>query len=190
MLVGPLIDEAAGEAMDRALKAARAAGGTVYGGGWVMDDVPEGGVYVRPAIVDMPDADAPIIKEETFAPILYVLGYDTLDEAIALHNDVPQGLSSAMFTSDMREAETFLSPAGSDCGIANVNIGTRPAAAASPAPTPGRPTCAAPPTRSTTPATCRWPRASDSMADPNRIPRSTQPPRGHWRATMGRVFGT
>ena len=124
VLVGPLIDEAAGEAMDRALKAARAAGGTVHGGGWVMDGVPDGGVYVRPAVVEMPDAAAPIIKEETFAPILYVLGYDTLDEAVAIHNDVPQGLSSAIFTSDVREAERFMSPAGSDCGIANVNIGT------------------------------------------------------------------
>ena len=124
VLVGPLIDEAAGEAMDRALKAARAAGGTVHGGGWVMDNVPDGGVYVRPAVVEMPDATAAIIKEETFAPILYVLGYDSLDQAIAIHNDVPQGLSSAIFTGDVREAETFLSPAGSDCGIANVNIGT------------------------------------------------------------------
>jgi len=69
-------------------------------------------------------ADAPIVKEETFAPILYVIGYDTLDEAIRIHNDVPQGLSSAIFTSDVRESEIFLSPAGSDCGIANVNIGT------------------------------------------------------------------
>jgi len=124
VLVGPLVDEAAGEAMDRALKAARAAGGVVHGGGWVMDGVPDGGVYVRPAVVEMPDAAAPVIREETFAPILYVLGYDTLDQAIAIHNDVPQGLSSAIFTSDVREAETFLSPSGSDCGIANVNIGT------------------------------------------------------------------
>ena len=124
VLVGPLIDEAAGEAMDRALAAARAAGGTVHGGGWVMEGVPPGGVYVRPAVVDMPTADAFIVSEETFAPILYVLGYDTLDEAIAIHNAVPQGLSSAIFTGDVREAETFMSPAGSDCGIANVNIGT------------------------------------------------------------------
>src|SRR5207302_5322675 len=79
--------------------------------------------YVRPAIVEI-SRDAPIVKEETFAPILYVIGYDTLNEAIAIHNDVPQGLSSAIFTSDLREAEIFLSPAGSDCGIANVNIGT------------------------------------------------------------------
>jgi aldehyde dehydrogenase (NAD+) len=68
--------------------------------------------------------DAPIVKEETFAPILYVMTYKDFDEAVRIHNDVPQGLSSAVFTSDVREAERFLSPAGSDCGIANVNIGT------------------------------------------------------------------
>ena len=79
--------------------------------------------YVKPAIVEI-SADAKIVQEETFAPILYVIGYDTLDEAIAIHSNVPQGLSSAIFTSDLREAEIFLSPAGSDCGIANVNIGT------------------------------------------------------------------
>ena len=114
--------------------------------------------------------DAPIVKEETFAPILYVMGYDTLDEAIAIHNDVPQGLSSAIFTGDVREAELFLSPAGSDCGIANVNIGTSGAEiggafGGEKATGGGRevrlrrveePTCAAPPTRSTTRATCRW----------------------------------
>jgi aldehyde dehydrogenase (NAD+) len=85
--------------------------------------VPGGGVYVRPALVEI-GPDASIIKEETFAPILYVIGYDDLDEAIRVHNDVPQGLSSAIFTSDVREAERFLAPDGSDCGIANVNIGT------------------------------------------------------------------
>jgi aldehyde dehydrogenase (NAD+) len=125
VLVGPLIDESAGRAMDEALAAAKSQGGTVYGGGRVgVGHVPPGGVYVRPAIVEMSDPRAPIIARETFAPILYVLGYDTLDEAIAIHNAVPQGLSSAIFTADVREAETFLSPAGSDCGIANVNIGT------------------------------------------------------------------
>jgi aldehyde dehydrogenase (NAD+) len=125
VLVGPLIDEQAGRAMDEALAAASSAGGKVYGGGRVIDrSVPPGGVYVRPAIVEMPDPSAPIIARETFAPILYVLGYDTLDQAIAIHNAVPQGLSSAIFTADVREAELFLSPAGSDCGIANVNIGT------------------------------------------------------------------
>jgi aldehyde dehydrogenase (NAD+) len=124
VLIGPLIDERAYESMQAALAAARKAGGTVHGGGRVTEGAPAGGVYVRPAIVQMPRADVPIVREETFAPILYVMGYDNLDEAIATHNAVPQGLSSAIFTTDVREAETFLSPAGSDCGIANVNIGT------------------------------------------------------------------
>ena len=124
VLVGPLIDEPAYEAMQAALAAARSHGGTVHGGDRVTAGVPAGGVYVRPALVEMPDATAPILREETFAPILYVMAYDTLEEAVAIHNNVPQGLSSAIFTSDVREAERFLSPAGSDCGIANVNIGT------------------------------------------------------------------
>ncbi|MFB3817963.1 MAG: aldehyde dehydrogenase family protein [Candidatus Methylomirabilales bacterium] len=123
VLVGPLIDAAAGEAMERALDEARRAGGKVHGGGRVTEGVPPGGCYVRPALVEMP-AQAPIVCEETFAPILYVMSYDTLEQAIAMHNAVPQGLSSAIFTTDIREAEAFLSPAGSDCGIANVNIGT------------------------------------------------------------------
>jgi aldehyde dehydrogenase (NAD+) len=123
VLVGPLIDERAYDAMQSALAAARKEGGVVHGGGRVTDGVPAGGFYVRPAIVEMP-RQTPIVLEETFAPILYVMGYDTLDEAIRIHNDVPQGLSSAIFTGDVREAELFLSPAGSDCGIANVNIGT------------------------------------------------------------------
>jgi aldehyde dehydrogenase (NAD+) len=122
-LVGPLIDDSAGEAMRRALDTARAEGGTVHGGQRVTDGVPRGGCYLRPALVEMPE-QTPIVREETFAPILYVLSYRTLDEAMAIHNDVPQGLSSAIFTSDIREAELFCSPAGSDCGIANVNIGT------------------------------------------------------------------
>jgi aldehyde dehydrogenase (NAD+) len=124
VLVGPLIDEKSQVNMRNALAAAEAHGGVIHGGGRVTEGVPAGGVYVRPAIVEMPDATAPILREETFAPILYVIPYDTLDDAIAIHNDVPQGLSSSIFTSDVREAETFLSPAGSDCGIANVNIGT------------------------------------------------------------------
>jgi aldehyde dehydrogenase (NAD+) len=121
-LVGPLIDHAARERMLAALERARSEGGRVHGGEAVAAGVPEGGAYVRPAIVEMPRQTA-IVREETFAPILYTLGYDALDEAIALHSDVPQGLSSSIFTLDMREAETFLSAAGSDCGIANVNIG-------------------------------------------------------------------
>jgi aldehyde dehydrogenase (NAD+) len=123
VLVGPLIDEAAAAAMHRALDAAREYGATIHGGGRITEGVPPGGVYVRPVIVEI-GADAPIVKEETFAPILYVLAYDTFDQAIAIHNAVPQGLSSAIFTGDMREAERFMAPDGSDCGIANVNIGT------------------------------------------------------------------
>ena len=123
VLIGPLIDDAAAGAMQRALDAAKAQGGTIHGGGRLTQGVPAAGVYVRPAIVEI-GPDAPIVQEETFAPILYVMGYDTLEQAIAIHNDVPQGLSSAIFTGDVREAEQFLSPAGSDCGIANVNIGT------------------------------------------------------------------
>lgn len=121
-LVGPLIDEASFNAMQHALRAAEQQGGKrVIGGQRVDTGLP--GFYVAPTIVDMP-AQTPVVTEETFAPILYVLTYDTMDEAILLHNSVTQGLSSAIFTSDVREAELFLSPAGSDCGIANVNIGT------------------------------------------------------------------
>ncbi|HEY3788427.1 MAG TPA: aldehyde dehydrogenase family protein [Urbifossiella sp.] len=123
VLVGPLIDESAFNSMQAALEMARKQGGIVQGGNRVTENVPSDGYYVRPAIVEIP-AGAPIVREETFAPILYVMGYDTLNQAIAIHNDVPQGLSSAIFTNDVREAEVFLSPAGSDCGIANVNIGT------------------------------------------------------------------
>ena len=121
-LVGPLVDEAAGQAMEAALKAAEAEGGTVFGGTRVTKTVPEGGVYMEPAIVEMP-GQTDVVKTETFAPILYVMGYDMFDEALEMQNDVPQGLSSCVFTLNMREAEQFLSPAGSDCGIANVNIG-------------------------------------------------------------------
>jgi aldehyde dehydrogenase (NAD+) len=123
VLVGPLIDEDAWTKMRDALDAARAQGGTTFGGSRVTNDVPAGGVYVTPALVEIP-AGAPIVRQETFAPILYVTPYDTLDEAIALHNDVPQGLASAIFTRDVLEAEIFCSAAGSDCGIVNVNIGT------------------------------------------------------------------
>ena len=123
VLVGPLIDAAAGEAMARALSEASAQGGVVHGGERLTDGVPQGGVYVHPAIVEITPT-APIVQEETFAPILYMMTYCDLEEAIAIHNSVPQGLASAIFTSDVREAEWFLSPAGSDCGIANVNIGT------------------------------------------------------------------
>jgi aldehyde dehydrogenase (NAD+) len=121
-LVGPLTDEAAFEKMQDALDRARADGGTVTGGERVTEGVPEGGVYVRPALVDMP-GQTEVVREETFAPILYVMGYADFDEALALHNGVPQGLSSSIFTNDVRESELFLSAVGSDTGIANVNIG-------------------------------------------------------------------
>ncbi|MCA9230909.1 MAG: aldehyde dehydrogenase family protein [Planctomycetales bacterium] len=122
-LIGPLIDEKSGRAMAAALAAAKAQGGTIHGGERIAEGVPAGGVYVRPALVEI-DADAEILQQETFAPILYLLRYQDLETAIALHNDVPQGLSSAILTSDVREAELFCSAAGSDCGIVNVNIGT------------------------------------------------------------------
>jgi aldehyde dehydrogenase (NAD+) len=120
-LVGPLIDKAAGQGMDKALSAAKAQGGTIIGGG-AADGAPKGGVYVHPAIAVMP-GQTDIVKQETFAPILYVMEYDTLDEAIEMQNGVPQGLSSCIFTLNVREAERFVSNTGSDCGIANVNIG-------------------------------------------------------------------
>lgn len=120
-LVGPLIDQAAFTAMQDSLKAAKAAGGTVHGGERVDVNGP-GSFYVRPALVEMPAQVGPVV-EETFAPILYVLKYSDLDQAIALQNDVPQGLSSSIFGTNLLEVEQFLSAAGSDCGIANVNIG-------------------------------------------------------------------
>ncbi|MGV8875158.1 MAG: aldehyde dehydrogenase family protein [Rhodococcus sp. (in: high G+C Gram-positive bacteria)] len=121
-LVGPLIDATAFAGYQKALEAAVSDGGTVVVGGDRVNVVDEYSFYVQPAIVTMP-AQTDIVKHETFAPIMYVLTYESLDEAIALHNDVPQGLSSSIFTTDLREAERFLSAAGSDCGIANVNIG-------------------------------------------------------------------
>lgn len=121
-LVGPLIHTRAYRDMVGALQQAQAEGGEVIGGERV-DVGDEGAFYVTPAVVRMPEQSA-VVHQETFAPILYVLTYDTLDEAIALNNAVPQGLSSSIFTLDMREAERFLAADGSDCGIANVNIGT------------------------------------------------------------------
>jgi aldehyde dehydrogenase (NAD+) len=120
-LMGPLVTADAVSDMCAALDQAKAEGGEIVAGGGRRSDL--GPQFVEPAIVRMP-AQTAIVKTETFAPILYVLEYDTLDEAIALHNDVPQGLSSAIFTESLRKAEQFLSAAGSDCGIANVNIGT------------------------------------------------------------------
>jgi aldehyde dehydrogenase (NAD+) len=121
-LVGPLIDGGAFAAMQKALAAAKAAGGIVHGGQRV-DVNGADSFYVRPALVEMPAQVGPVI-EETFAPILYVLKYRDFDEALALHNGVPQGLSSSIFATDIREVERFLSEVGSDCGIANVNMGT------------------------------------------------------------------
>jgi aldehyde dehydrogenase (NAD+) len=120
-LVGPLIHETAYRDMVRALEQARADGGKVFGG--ERHDIGDTSYYVAPAVVRMP-AQTEVVHTETFAPILYVLTYDELDEAIALNNAVPQGLSSAIFTLDVREAERFMAADGSDCGIANVNIGT------------------------------------------------------------------
>ena len=117
-LMGPLIDRAAVDAMQAALARIRAEGGEILSGG---DDL--GGCFVRPALIKA-HPGMPILKEEIFAPILYLIKFDTLDHALAWHNDVPQGLSSAMFTTNLISAQMFLSPLGSDCGIANINIGT------------------------------------------------------------------
>ena len=122
-LVGPLIDQQSFDAMQSALERAKAAGGVVTGGERVLADVYPQAYYVKPAIVEMP-VQHEVVKHETFAPILYVMSYDDFEQAIEMQNDVPQGLSSCVFTNNMREAELFLSDRGSDCGIANVNIGT------------------------------------------------------------------
>ena len=121
-LVGPLIDGRAFEAMQAALAAARKDGGTVHGGERVLSERYPDAYYVKPAIAEMP-AQTAIVREETFAPILYVMPYRGFEDAIRIHNDVPQGLASSVFTNDLREAEAFMSAAGSDCGIVNVNIG-------------------------------------------------------------------
>jgi aldehyde dehydrogenase (NAD+) len=122
-LVGPLVDQAAYDAMQKALGRAKADGAEITGGERVTVPALEGGFYVRPAIARM-RAQTDVVREETFAPILYAVGYREWSEAMRLHNEVPQGLSSCVFTNDLREAERFLSSEGSDCGIANVNIGT------------------------------------------------------------------
>lgn len=120
-LVGPLIDQDAVEAMQNALVQIKEEGGTIVTGGEVLENME--GHYVKPAICTV-ENHFEIVQEETFAPILYLIKYSSLEEAIEYHNRVKQGLSSAMFTLNMREAETFLSHRGSDCGIANINIGT------------------------------------------------------------------
>lgn len=122
-LVGPLIDKQAFSAMQDALTRARDEGGAVFGGERRLQDVYPNAYYVAPALVEMP-GQSEVVRHETFAPILYVLCYDDFNEALRLNNEVPQGLSSCIFTTDVREAERFQSASGSDCGIANVNIGT------------------------------------------------------------------
>jgi len=121
-LVGPLIDRRAFVNMQHALKEAREAGGTLHGGERIYDFGDHNAYYVRPALCEMPDQSGPVLRE-TFAPILYVMRYSALDDAIRLHNAVGGGLSSCIFTLDVREAERFVSTTGSDCGITNVNIG-------------------------------------------------------------------
>ena len=121
-LMGPLIDAAAVEGMMAALDQGRAQGAEVLYGGNRLEAVP-GGFYVEPTLVGAQN-HLPIVQSETFAPILYIIGYDKLEDAIRMHNDVPQGLSSAIFTASLHQSEAFLAATGSDCGIANVNIGT------------------------------------------------------------------
>jgi aldehyde dehydrogenase (NAD+) len=124
VLMGPLIDTEAVNAMQDALARIKSQGGRIlYGGEVLSGGIYDTGTYVNPCICEI-SPDCPIVQEETFAPVLYLIKYDTLDEAVRIHNGVPQGLSSAVFTDDLREAETFLSCMGSDCGIANVNVGT------------------------------------------------------------------
>jgi aldehyde dehydrogenase (NAD+) len=121
-LIGPLIDAQAYAGMRKALDEAQKAGAVITGGGRELADRFPEAYYVRPALVEMPSQTGPMVRE-TFAPILYAMRYSRLDDVIRLHNDVGGGLSSSIFTLDMREAETFLSAAGSDCGVVNVNIG-------------------------------------------------------------------
>lgn len=124
ILMGPLIDGTAVEQMQKALGELRTAGGRIiYGGDLLAGDAYPGGLYVIPCLAEV-DHGSPVVQRETFAPILYTMAYDSLEEAIALHNGVPQGLSSAIFSDSVQEAERFLSATGSDCGIANVNLGT------------------------------------------------------------------
>lgn len=122
VLVGPLIDEDAFNKMQRVLELAKSQGGVVHGGQQITDDVPAG-FYVQPALVEIAPG-AEVTMRETFAPITYLIRYSDFEEAIEIQNGVSQGLSSSIFTNDVRQAELFCSPAGSDCGIANVNIGT------------------------------------------------------------------
>ena len=121
-LIGPMIDEVAVKNFQNALEAIREQGGSVIYGGEILEGHPSA-FYVRPALAEV-DNHWPIVQEETFAPLLYLIRYHDFDEALRLQNDVPQGLSSAVFTCDLQQSEKFLSHEGSDCGLANVNIGT------------------------------------------------------------------
>ncbi|MCS3472752.1 aldehyde dehydrogenase (NAD+) [Pseudomonas sp. JUb42] len=121
-LIGPLIDQQSFQGMQDALEQALSEGGKVFGGERQLQDTFPNAYYVSPAIVEMPEQSA-VVRHETFAPILYVIGYEEFSDAVRLNNEVPQGLSSCIFTTDVREAESFISAVGSDCGIANVNIG-------------------------------------------------------------------
>lgn len=121
-MVGPLIDGKAFDQMQSVLSQARDQGARVFGGDRCLEKQMPQAYYVAPAIVEVNEQND-LVRHETFAPILYVMGYRDFDQALAMQNDVPQGLSSCVFTTDVREAETFLSDMGSDCGIANVNIG-------------------------------------------------------------------
>jgi aldehyde dehydrogenase (NAD+) len=122
-LVGPLVDKLAFDSMQTALAAAKSEGGKVTGGERVAEAGKDTAYYVKPAIVEMPKQSGPVL-EETFAPILYVMKYSDFDTVLEAHNEVGAGLSSSIFTLNMQEAERFLAADGSDCGIANVNIGT------------------------------------------------------------------
>jgi aldehyde dehydrogenase (NAD+) len=124
VLVGPVVDKIAVELFVSAISKVKKEGGTILFGGDVLEGGEyQAGTYVVPALAQVENSYE-IVQDETFAPLLYLIKYRTIDEAIALNNDVPQGLSSAIFTLNLREAEQFLSGVGSDCGIANVNIGT------------------------------------------------------------------
>ena len=124
LLGGPLIDEASYDGYGAAIEKAKANGGELIAGGErVLAQESGAAYYVQPALIRMP-MQSEIVQAETFAPILYVMSFKSLDDAIALQNAVPQGLSSSIFTQNLKSAEQYLSAAGSDCGIANVNIGT------------------------------------------------------------------
>jgi aldehyde dehydrogenase (NAD+) len=122
-LVGPLVDKTAVDNFLNAIERVKTEGGKIITGGDVINDEFNTGLYVKPCIAEVENSYE-IVQEETFGPLLYLIKYTDLEEAIRIHNDVPQGLSSAMFSTNMLETETFLSHEGSDCGIANINIGT------------------------------------------------------------------